>query len=62
MVKRSPALRKFVGLIQFTPSDIVRSGMCQIWVEEYEKFHNCDSDGLKRVLQVSKENEERVFT
>jgi phosphate starvation-inducible PhoH-like protein len=36
--KTSKVLSKMVSLIEFTKKDIVRSGLCQAWVEEFEVF------------------------
>lgn len=40
MVKNSPDLQRYVGLINFTSDDVVRSGLCQLWVREYESLEN----------------------
>jgi phosphate starvation-inducible PhoH-like protein len=40
MVNSNESLRKYVGLINFDSSDIVRSGLCQLWVEAFEKQPN----------------------
>lgn len=38
MIKKSPKLLESVALAEFTSEDIVRSGLCQIWVQEFEKL------------------------
>ena len=35
MVLNSKALQKHVGLVMFSPNDIVRSGLCKLWVEAF---------------------------
>jgi phosphate starvation-inducible PhoH-like protein len=37
MLRYSKRLSKFVALVEFTSEDIVRSGLCQLWVQEFEK-------------------------
>lgn len=36
LVGKDKALQRYVGVIEFTPSDIVRSGICQLFVEAFE--------------------------
>lgn len=42
MVDNSMYLRKFVNTVKFDSDDIVRSGLCQMWVEEFEKEREQD--------------------
>lgn len=46
MVKNSDddrGLKKFVPIVEFTSDDIVRSGLCQLWVEEFEEYEKNQS-------------------
>jgi phosphate starvation-inducible PhoH-like protein len=38
MVKNSEELSKYVPIIEFTSDDIVRSGLCQLFVEEFQDY------------------------
>jgi phosphate starvation-inducible PhoH-like protein len=48
-------LRKFSPLIEFTSDDVVRSGLCQMWVQEFEQREKPqveveDREGLDKTL------------
>jgi len=36
LIDKSEALKRYVGVIEFTSDDIVRSGICQLFVEAFE--------------------------
>ena len=38
IVKNSARLKKWVSLVEFNSNDIVRSGLCQMWVQEFEEL------------------------
>jgi phosphate starvation-inducible PhoH-like protein len=42
IIKSSLQLSMAVPVIQFSKLDVVRSGMCQLWVEEFERYENID--------------------
>lgn len=50
IVRHDKRLSKFVALVEFDTNDIVRSGMCQLWVEAFEGINRDNTTGLERVL------------
>lgn len=46
MLRNNESLRKSVALIEFDKDDIVRSGLCQLWVEAFEK----KEEPLKKIV------------
>lgn len=40
LAKTNAALKRTVGIIEFTREDIVRSGLCQMWVEAFDTLGN----------------------
>lgn len=60
LVRNSKSLSKFVSVINFTCDDIVRSGMCQLWVEAFEGIERENVEGLERLLGEMPEVTHRV--
>lgn len=50
MITRFPDLSKHVPIIEFDSDDIVRSGLCKMWVKAFEKEESEDVEGLYKVL------------
>jgi len=62
MVRNSRSLHKFVPVIEFTSKDIVRSGLCQLWVEEFETqtppmFHESNTPDFLRTEQQTRKKQ-----
>lgn len=44
LLDRSKALQRYVKCVEFTSDDIVRSGLCQLWVREFEGLQNQNAE------------------
>ncbi len=56
LLKTHKGLQKYVGLVEFSREDIVRSGLCQMWVEAFDFENEASTEGIYQTLGIRNRN------